>query len=405
MINRSARKTPLSNHESQVNQGNKHINELLSGKKNTYTTTTCKKGGVKIRDTRGDSPVENPLANINPFAEESKVQIQCVYDNLSYESLDLNIENYSRPDLFRLFGLDSMNLSENTMRDCKKIVLKTHPDKSRMEPKYFLFFSAAYKKLYSIYEFQNKTKKVVEKVTEDEKQDTITIKKPIEQQTQSPKKGEYYDESEAAILERVFETKKDLKDPKNFNQWFNSQFEKHKLEEPAADSGYGSWLKSDEDIVYMQNVSRTNMNSEIEKHKKQVQTLTEYKGVNEPVAALFSGSSLMEYNSNFTSNSLFSNDGMNYTDLRQAYAESVIPVTEDDYKKAPKYNSVDEYRRHRESANMEPLSKEEATRQLFHKNQSSDEESAALAFYYAEQAEKSRKNQEMFWSGLKQLTN
>jgi hypothetical protein len=113
----------------------------------------------------------------------------------------------------------------------------------------------------------------------------------------------------------------------------------------------------------------------------------------------------MEYNSNFTSSSLFSNDGMHYTDLRQAYVESVIPVTEDDYRKAPKFQSVDEFRRHRDGVNMEPLSKEDATKQLFHKNRANDEESAALAFYYAEQAEKSRKNQETFWAGLKQLTN
>jgi hypothetical protein len=399
MLNRSARKTKLPSDQ----QPNQHINELLSGKKNAYTTTTCKKGGVKIRDTNGDRPVENPLANINPFAEEP-VAIQTV-PSTSYESLDLNIENYSRADLFRLFGLNTMNLSENTMRECKKIVLKAHPDKSRLEPKYFLFFSAAYKKLYSIYEFQNKTKRSVEMDT----QSTITIKSPPTPQPQQPQqpaeKSEYYDESEAAILERIFENKKELKDPKNFNEWFNSQFEKHKLEEPAADSGYGSWLKSDDDIVYMQNVSRTNMNSEIEKHKKQVQTLTEYRGVNEPVATLFSGSSLMEYNSNFTSSSLFSNDGMHYTDLRQAYVESVIPVTEDDYKKVPKFQTVDEFRRHRDGVNMEPLSKEEAAKQLFHKNRANDEESAALAFYYAEQSEKSRKNQEMFWAGLKQLTN
>jgi hypothetical protein len=44
-------------------------------------------------------------------------------------------------------------------------------------------------------------------------------------------------------------------------------------------------------------------------------------------------------------------------------------------------------------------------KQLYQQNQQKDEESAALAFYYAQQAEKTKQNQESFWSGLKQLTN
>jgi hypothetical protein len=113
----------------------------------------------------------------------------------------------------------------------------------------------------------------------------------------------------------------------------------------------------------------------------------------------------MAYDSNFTSNSLFSGDGMGYTDLRQAYVESVIPVTEDDYRKMKQFGSVDEYKRHRESVNTQPLSKEEAMRQLFNENKQKDEESTALAFYYAQQTEKANKNQANFWSGLKQISN
>ena len=113
----------------------------------------------------------------------------------------------------------------------------------------------------------------------------------------------------------------------------------------------------------------------------------------------------MAYDSNFTSNSLFSGDGMGYTDLRQAYVESVIPVTEDDYRRTQKFNSVDEYKRHRDSSNTVPLSKEEAMKQLFKENKQKDEESAALAYFYAQQTEKAQKNQANFWSGLKQISN
>jgi hypothetical protein len=66
-------------------------------------------------------------------------------------------------------------------------------------------------------------------------------------------------------------------------------------------------------------------------------------------------------------------------------------------------NSFDEYKRHRESTNIVPLSKEEGMRQLYQQNKQKDHESAALAFYYAQQSEKVKKNENDFWSGLKQI--
>ena len=233
------------------------------------------------------------------------------------DNLDLNIENYSREELFKLFGVSNISLTEEVMKECKKLVLKSHPDKCRLDEKYFIFFSKAYNKLKGIYEFQNK----------------MQIKKTADS-------SEYYDSNQAAILSNVFEQKKDLKDPKNFNSWFNEQFDKHKLEDPNDSNGYGNWLKSDDDIVFTGNVSKANMNSEMEKRKKAVQALSVYKGVSDTYASAYGGSSLMSYDSNFSSGSLFSSDGMGYTDLRQAYVESVIPVTEDDYNKAQKFRNV-----------------------------------------------------------------
>ena len=341
--------------------------------------TNCKKGGIKIKETNNGYK-EDPFANVNPFVNESKRE-NITYDSSSYNQLDLNIDNYSRPELYKLFGLNtSITLSEDIMRECKKLVLKTHPDKARIDEKYFVFFSQAYKKLLGIYEFQNKTNS---KKTED--------------------KSEYYDSNNGELLDKMFDTNKNLKDPKNFNQWFNKQFEKHRLEDPI-ETGYGYWLKSDDDIVFTPTgVTKDKMAAEMEKRKKQVQTMTTYTGVNELTAHGLGGSSLMTYDSNFTSGSLFSNEGMGYTDLRQAYVESVIPVTEDDYKKTPKFNSMDEYKRHRDSADIVPLSKEEAMRKLYNQDKQKDQESAALAFYYAQQSEKVNKNNTEFWSGLKQI--
>ena len=349
---------------------------------NKNSMTSCHKGGIKIKDT-GNNNVVDPFSGLNQFNVVAQQKVQIVtHDKSSYEAIDLNIENYSREELFKLFGVSNISLTEEVMKECKKLVLKSHPDKCRLDEKYFIFFSKAYNKLKGIYEFQNK----------------MQIKKTADS-------SEYYDSNQAAILSNVFEQKKDLKDPKNFNSWFNDQFDKHKLEDPNESTGYGNWLKSDEDIVFTGNVSKANMNAEMEKRKKAVQALSVYKGVSDTYASAYGGSSLMSYDSNFSSGSLFSNDGMGYTDLRQAYAESVIPVTEDDYNKSQKFRNVEEYKRNRDAIDTKPLSKEEAMRKLFNENKQKDEESAALAFYYAQQAEKAKTNQDNFWSGLKQVTN
>jgi len=349
-------------------------------KKTDFTMTQCSKGGIKIRDT-GNNYFADPFAGVNPFKNPEEPHSSITYDRKSYDKLDLNIDSYSREELFKLFGLKNLSLTEDIMKECKKIVLKTHPDKSRLDEKYFIFFSKAYKKILEIYEFQNKTNFYKKTDTTD-----------------------YFDSDNGFILDNLFDKNKDLKDNKNFNNWFNEQFEKHKLEDNN-ETGYGNWLKSDEDIIFTPNVNRANMASEMEKRKKQVQTLTTYNGVTDLTASSFGGSSLMAYDSNFTSGSLFSSEGMGYTDLRQAYVESVIPVTEDDFHKTPKFRSIDEYKRHREGVDTKPLSKEEAMQRLYQQDKRKDEESAALAFYYAQQTEKAKLNQESFWSGLKQLKN
>lgn len=353
--------------------------------RNNFSMTTCGKTGIKIKNN-GNDYKSDPFAGVDPFKnqirESDKFQVE--YNKSGYESIDLNVENYSREELYKLFGFKtSVILTEESMKEAKKIVLKTHPDKSRLDNQYFIFFGKAYNKLKQIYEFQNKTNK---KITDT---------------------NEYYDSQNTQVLDKMFDMKKDLKKPEKFNDWFNKQFEKHKLED-TNENGYGNWLKSDEDIIFTpQNINKDSMGREMEKRKKEIQALTPYKGFSDSFnSSSVGGSSLMEYNSNFTSGTLFSGDGgMGYTDLRQAYAESVIPVTEDDFNKSQKFKSVNEYKRHRDTVDTKPLSKEEALRQLYLEDKQKNEESAALAYYHAQQLEKAKNNNQEFWSGLKQLTN
>ena len=71
------------------------------------------------------------------------------------DSLDLDLDNYDLSDLLNLFKLD-YNFTTENLKQAKKMVLMTHPDKSQLPKEYFLFFCKAYKIIFSIHEFRNK---------------------------------------------------------------------------------------------------------------------------------------------------------------------------------------------------------------------------------------------------------
>jgi hypothetical protein len=197
----------------------------------------------------------------------------------------------------------------------------------------------------------------------------------------------------------MFEQNKTLKDPKNFNSWFNDKFEKHGLEDEQKNKGYGDWLKSDEGLYFgNDNISKANMNDAFERQKKQIQALTTYQGINDSFSS-FSGSLLGDQSDNFTG----SNGALGYTDLRQAHVESVIPVTQEDYDRMPKYKSLSEYKARRDTADTSPLSKQEAERMLLQQEREGEKQSAALAYKYAQQSERAKQNSQSFFTDLRQI--
>lgn len=347
----------------------------------------CPKSGIKIHSSTNDY-VKNPFSSQNNQTQaqtqtqtnqKTQIQANSLNDPEFINKFDLNIENYNLEGIYKLFHINTTNLTEETMKNAKKFVLKTHPDKSHLDPRFFLFYSKAYKRLYAVYEFQNKS----------------TNKKP---DTKA-----YENEEQSRILNVMFEKQKDLKDAGNFNKWFNDQFEKHRIDDPI-ESGYGDWLKSDDGIVNMDNVTKANMASELDKHKKRVQALTPYTGVTDMYAPVFAGTSLMDNNSNYSSGTLFSNNGIAYTDIKQAYNESVIPITEDEYDNMPKFRNIDEYTTHRNNVDITPPDEKKSMRILVENQNKMDQESAAMAYQMARQMEKAKEQNNSFWATLKQLT-
>ena len=203
------------------------------------------------------------------------------------------------------------------------------------------------------------------------------------------------------MLDHFFEKNKKMKDPKDFNKWFNSQFEAHKVTEETNESGYGDWLKTD-DAIYHVETTQADMNKNFESHKKHIKTLVVYNGINDLYSSGISSSALGESSDNFSSG-MFSN--LNYQDIKQAHTETIIPVTEDDFNNIQKFSGVEEYKKYRNTQNITP-SNEASAKEFFLTSQRTQEtESTQRAYYYAKQLEEVDKKRNMFWGNLQNITN
>lgn len=292
---------------------------------------------------------------------------------------DLNIDNYDLNDILGLFKIPD-DFDENDLKAAKKIVLKTHPDKSGLGPEFFLFYSKAYKVLFSVWEFKNKS-------TNKKGQDL-------------DKSDSFFDKQKKKTLD-TFLSKEKLKDPKNFNKWFNMQFEKNKMDREDEANGYGDWLKSNEDIDEERNIHYSQIGEEIEKKKKNLQALIVHEGINELQFHYQGATSLTDTTPGNYSSDIFSN--LKYEDLRKAHTETVIPVTNDDYNNVKKFRNVNEYNTFRNNQNVVPLSEIQAQEYLMNKNKLEEIEGSKRAFKLAKQMEENQKKQDSYWANMRTI--
>ena len=283
------------------------------------------------------------------------------------EQVDLNINNYSLDDILNLFNI-SHNFSYDDLKAAKKMVLKTHPDKSKLDKEYFLFFTKAYKMLYKIYEFKNQT---------NTKSTSYVVEK---------------DEAKEKELEKI-------KGKENFNEWFNELFEKNQLSNLNTSNGYGDWLKSDDDCHESEAKNITEMNQEIENKKTKIRDLIPHEDISEVNGTM--GFSIIEDECGFQSD-LFSN--LQYDDLRKAHGESVIPVTHEDYTSKKRFNSVNEMQNYRAQQDTKPLSLEQSKQYLEQKDNNETEVSTKRAFQLAREYETNKEKSKSWWSQIKQIT-
>ncbi len=313
------------------------------------------------------------------------------------DQLDLDLDNYQLNDLLKLFKLPK-NFDEQDLKEAKKIVLKMHPDKSNLEPKYFIFFSKAYKMLIDINTFQNKSDKKQLEERDYENNSNINSNS----NSHIIKNNKEDSSNEKRNLDNFFKNNEKMKDSKNFNKWFNEQFEKTKLVTEEESRGYGDWLRSDEDVEPEKNISKSQMNEEFENKKRNLKSIIKYNDYTDYNNTTFSSNITGDAPDEFSSD-VFSN--LQYQDLRKAHRESIIPISNEDYNKREKFSNINEYTTYRNSQNTTPLSEKQALEYLNKRNNTEDIESRERAFRLAKQAEEITAKNDIFWSNIKTLKN
>ena len=84
--------------------------------------------------------------------------------------------------------------------------------------------------------------------------------------------------------------------------------------------------------------------------------------------------------------------------------ESVIPVTQEDYLRRPKYRTVDEFQRSSAYQDTTPMAMEQARAYLAEKNYGESKNDVNRAFTLAKQDEDIRKKKEELMRNFKKLT-
>ena len=297
--------------------------------------------------------------------------------------VDLNLENYNLQDLLNLFEL-SNNFNINDLKSIKKKVLQLHPDKSRLDKEYFLFYCKAYRMVKNIYDFKNKKQESLDS-------NNATVEYVAEELDEFDSKGK------RLLLDKILK-----KEKADFNKWFNENFEKMNIEEEERKNGYGDWFKSNEDVDTTETTLNM-MHQKITEKKEHLSSIVKRHDIQD--TNYNSSSNYKELDSGIPesySSNMFSK--LPYEDLRKAHTETVVPVSANDYNKVLKFNNVETLRQHRHSQNIKPLTEGEASNFMSDREKMEDQKSTKLAYKLTREEEKTAEASKTWWGNLRLLT-
>lgn len=293
--------------------------------------------------------------------------------------ISLDLESYSLDDIVKLFGIQSIrDVKQEDMKSARKIVMMTHPDKSGLGKEYFQFFAKAYERLSNMADFLNRSSQTDSKYEEKHRKIDIEVSRDST--------------NFAAALKKAKILSDDNTVGEGWGKWkseFDKWFEQHG--ELSADSnGYEEFMKSTEDLL-PDDATKEEAVRFMESRKRSLGALV----ARETVVGLDSwdaqGGSAFGFG--------------NGEDLRRAYTETVVPVTDEDFQRMRKYSSVDEYKRVRQ--NVDSVSHEEYASAINeYRRQKVNQQEKELTEYYEhlQQIEKNKESVSQFQRSILRLT-
>lgn len=339
-------------------------------------------------------------------------QHQYTSDNAA---IDLNIDNYTLTDVLTLFKIP-VAFNEHHLKSAKKQVLKMHPDKSNLPKEYFLFFTKAYRILHQIYSMRHEhgqgyshAKSYSELISGDEMATCSADKLGSEHgaTASTAKQVEVYRNTLAQMSHQ------------EFNTWFNAAFTKYRVPEDPEGAGYDDWFRgrADDDD---DNANEVTDDDDGQDHSAsgawnaaQVRKLERRRNrIRDSLALVASETAEPEmYGGGGGSGGGGGGGGGNnlqYEDLKRAHTETLIPVTEQDYKNVRQFKSVLELQMFRSSSleanSTQPLSRAESDARLEKIRIADIEQCTHRAYIMAKQDEAARDMNRKFMREFLMLT-
>lgn len=262
---------------------------------------------------------------------------------------NLNIHMYSLEELLGLFNL-TYNITSDELKRAKKIVLMTHPDKSKLDSKYFLFYKKAFDVIVRFYDNQHR-----------------------QSQTANPQNTVYHanntNVNDKQTNQKISSIINDMS-KNEFQNKFNDLFEKNMVKK--IDNNRNDWFQNDEPSYTSEvEVNSSNMGQIFNNIKDKQAGLVKYRGIENIISNMSSNSNYyddIDDDDSYVVSDPFSK--LKFDDLRKVHKdETVFSVSERDYQKVTKYSSVDHFVRERGRQSTEPLSKYEAEQLLAQQEQ------------------------------------
>lgn len=303
-------------------------------------------------------------------------------------SHNLNIDTYSIEDVYSLFDMQIDRSTPNELKQAKRKMQNTHPDKSKLDSAYYLFYQSAYAVLESHFNSCNAVHFSEERMATgkhsnfaydpaaegsiNNKYDNVTIHWNPEELDQ---KNRHFNE--------LFETNFEKKIERD-NSWFHHNGEGGKREDLPTIGTKDMGAPNQQNMNLYRNEQRKNNQMDVYRGFQEMR----YNG-----AALFheADAEEQERTGYVSSGDPFAK--LKFDDIRKVYKdETIFSVDETQYENMPKYRTVKDYQDSRATTLTKPKTEQERNWEEHRANMEAQRQEKLAKDYQMEEMQRQRVN-------------